>query len=429
MTNKEQLLHYVWKYRLFPPGSLETVDGQKIEVIDPGMHNRDAGPDFFNAKVKIGNKLWAGNVEIHCTSADWEKHGHHTDKAYNSVILHLSEKVNRAIVNEKGQQITQCALVVPENVSRNADYLLYSDNPLPCGNHLFVLPKVLINSYLSTLSLERLERKTNDIFRHLDRFGNSWDDVSYVLLSRNFGFGLNSDEFEALALSLPFNYIQKHSDNLLQVEALLFGQSGLLEDTTENDPYYGRLQREYQFLKSKYTLVNREAFHFKKMRVRPLSSPYLRIAQLAALLQKSGRLFSTILEDADYLHLRNAFQTEPSSYWQTHYSFGKESPKATKQLGDASLDILLINTVAPLLFSYGKKTDAAVYCDRAIHMLETVKPERNAIVNQFFEAGIIPENAFDTQALIQLRKEYCDKRKCLFCSIGHAILSNRQVMT
>jgi len=182
-------------------------------------------------------------------------------------------------------------------------------------------------------------------------------------------------------------------------------------------------------LKSKYTLVNREAFHFKKMRVRPLSSPYLRIAQLAALLQKSGRLFSTILEDADYLHLRNAFQTEPSSYWQTHYSFGKESPKATKQLGDASLDILLINTVAPLLFSYGKKTDAAVYCDRAIHMLETVKPERDAIVNQFFEAGIIPENAFDTQALIQLRKEYCDKRKCLFCSIGHAILSNRQVMT
>jgi len=425
MAYKEQLLHYVWKWRLFSPDSLETVDGQKIEVIDPGMHNTDAGPDFFNAKIKIGDKLWAGNVEIHCTSADWVKHGHHNDKAYNSVILHLSEKVNREVMNENGQQIPQCEIVVPESVRKNADYLLYSDTPLPCKNELSSLPKAKISSYLCLLSLERLERKVNDIFRHLDRFGNSWDEVLYVLLTRNFGFGLNSNEFESLALSLPFIYIQKQSDNLFQVEALMFGQAGMLEDTTLHDEHYMRLQKEYRFLKSKYGLRNREGFLVKKMRVRPLSSPHLRIAQLAALLQKSGRLFSSILEKEDYHQLFTLFQTGPSLYWQTHYSFGKKSPKACKQLGEASFNIILINTVAPLLFAYGKKTATDLYCDRAVRLLESLKPERNSIVAEFSAAGVIPANASDSQALIQLRKEYCDKRKCLHCRIGHTILSFR----
>lgn len=425
MTNKEQLLHYVWKCRLLPPDTLATVDGQKIEVIDTGMHNMDAGPDFFNAKIKIGDNLWAGNVEIHRTSADWVKHGHHKDKAYNSVILHLSEKVDREVINERGEPIPQCEIAVPEDIRRNADYLLYSDSPLPCKNDLSALPGAIISSYLDLLSLERLERKTNDVFRHLNRFCNSWDEVFYVLLTRNFGFGLNADEFEKLALSLPFTYIQKQSDNLFQVEALLFGQAGMLEEDNINDDYYRRLQKEYLFLKSKYTLKNREGFLFKKMRARPRSSPHLRIAQLAALLQQSGRLFSFILEKEAFQQWIPFFQTTPSSYWQTHYSFGKEAPKADKQLGETSIQIILINTVAPLLFAYGKKIANDLYCERAIKLLASLKPERNNIVAEFTTAGVIPMNALDSQAMIQLRKEYCDKRKCLYCRIGHIILSSR----
>lgn len=423
MTTKEQLLHYVWKFRLFPPGSLETVDGQKVEVIDPGIQNRDAGPDFFNAKISIGDRLWAGNVEIHRSSDEWMKHGHHHDKAYNSVILHLSERVNNEVMNERGQLIPQCVLTVPEDIRRNADYLLYSNNRIPCKMFLPSLPEPMISSWLGVLSVERLERKTNHIFTHLARYNHSWDEVFYILLSRNFGFGLNADEFENLALSLPFNYIQKHSDNLFQVEALMFGQAGMLEDAVMNDEYYSRLHREYAFLKAKYGLKNGDGFLFKSMRIRPRSFPQIRIAQLAALLQQSGRLFSLILEKEEVHQLRSLLQTAPSAYWQTHYTFGKVSPKAVKPLGDASLDILLINTVAPVLFAYGKKTDSEVYCNRAIQMLETLKPEKNSIVNEFTEAGIVPRHAFDSQALIQLRKEYCDTRKCLYCRIGHKLLS------
>jgi len=246
-----------------------------------------------------------------------------------------------------------------------------------------------------------------------------------VILTRNFGFGLNSDEFERLALSLPFSYIQKHSDDLFQVEALMFGQAGMLEDKTVIDEYYTQLQEEYGFLKAKYSLKNIDGFLFKKLRVRPQSFPQVRIAQLAAILQKSGRLFSTILEKEDYHQFLSHFRTEPSAYWQHHYSFGKESGKSSKKLGFPSLNTLLVNTVAPILFAYGKKTSTEKYGDRAVRILESVKPERNAIVNEFEEAGLIPKNAFDTQALIQLRKEYCDKRKCLYCRIGYSILSSR----
>jgi hypothetical protein len=423
MTTKEQLLHYVWKFRLFPQGSLETVDGQKVEVIDPGVENRDAGPDFFNAKISIGDRLWAGNVEIHHSSDEWMKHGHHLDKAYNSVILHLAERVNKEIMNERGQQIPQCVITVPEDIRRNADYLLYSNSPIPCKKFLSSLPVSMISSWLGVLSVERLERKTNRIYAYLERFNHSWDDLFYVLLSRNFGFGLNADVFENLALSLPLHYIQKQSDSLFQVEALLFGQAGMLEESVMNDEYYNLLQREYAFLKAKYGLKNGDGFLFKSMRIRPRAFPQVRIAQLAALLQQSGRLFSLILEKEEVHQLRALFQTAPSPYWQTHYTFGKASPKAVKPLGEASLDLLLINTVAPLLFAYGKKTDAAVYCNRAVQMLETLKPERNSIVNEFSAAGIVPKNAFDSQALIQLRKEYCDTRKCLYCRIGHKLLS------
>lgn len=424
MTDKEQLLHYVWKFRLYQPGELTTTDGKRIDVIDPGIQNMDAGPDFFNAKIRIGDTIWAGNVEIHRSSDEWEKHKHSRDKAYNSVILHVAENINRDVVNEGGQSIPQCRIFVPGKVQRSAGYLLYNDGNIPCKKHLSGVPEDLIGSFLNVLSVERLERKVSDIFTHLSRFNNSWDETFYVLLSRNFGFGLNSDEFERLALSLPYSYIQKHSDDLFQIEAMLFGQAGMLEDDTVSDDYYIRLKKEYAFLKVKYSLKDLDGFLFKKSRVRPQASPQIRIAQLAAILQKPGRLFSTMLEKEDPSQIRLHFRVSPSEYWQTHYSFGTESKKSSKYPGNASLDILLINTVAPVLFAYGKKIDMEKYSERAIHMLEAVKPEKNAIINEFRDCGIVPEHALDSQGLIQLRKAYCDKRKCLYCRIGHFVLSS-----
>ena len=425
-THNESLLHYVWKHKLYIPNSLAATDGTSIEIIDIGLHNTDAGPDFFNAKIKIGDKVWAGNVEIHRHADDWEKHKHHTDRAYNSVILHVVENANGVTINEKGEQIPQCQLAIPEHVRQNAAYLLQSDSRVACQHFLPSIPSLFINSFLSVLSLERLERKTDDIAAHLERFNNSWDEAFYVMLSRNFGFGLNSEAFERLALSLPFSYIQKHSDSLFQVEALIFGQAGLLEESIPADTYYNRLREEYAFLKHKYVLKNLDGFLFKNLRVRPQAFPLIRLAQLAALLQKSGRLFSVMLEKEDFQALRLHFQAEPSDYWHTHYVFGKESRKSVKLLGDASINTLLINTVAPILFAYGKKTASERYCERAIYILESVKPESNSLVNEFRYAGIHPKHAFDTQAIIQLRKEYCDKRKCLYCRIGHALLSRKK---
>lgn len=424
MRDKEQFLHYIWKLRLFAQSNLSTTDNQKIEIIDPGIHNKDAGPDFFNAKIKIGNKVWAGNVEIHLKSDDWAKHKHNEDESYDSVILHVAEQINCEVLNTKGMQIPQLKLVVPEEIEKKADNLLRSSLNIPCEKHLPNIDKKLISSWLNALTIERIERKTDDIYKHLRRFNNSWDDVLYVLLCRNHGFGINSDAFERLALSLPYNLIQKHGDNIFQIEALMFGQAGMLQDKSIADDYYLRLKNEYHFLQNKYQLKPLQEFLFKRMRVRPNAFPQIRIAQLAALLQQSGRLFSTFLDIKDYKQLRLYFQSNTSDYWKNHFTFGKKTNKSDKYLGDASLNTILINTVVPILFAYGKKTEQEKYIDRAIYILEAIKSERNAIVNEFKKKGLIPVNAADSQALIQLRKEYCDKRKCLYCKIGYSILSH-----
>ncbi len=416
----EQLLHYAWKYRLYQ-SNLKTSDGLQVEVIDVGLPNANAGPDFFNAKVKIGEEIWAGNIEIHSYSDDWYKHNHQVDKSYNSVILHVVEKIGKPVYNEAGQLVSQCELRIPEKLKMNYDYLLSADIPLPCCNFIAALPKIHVQAMIETLLVERLERKSKDVFRLLDHFENSWNDVFYTILSRNFGFGLNSDPFERLALSMPLSILLKHSDQLFQLEALLFGQAGMLDDET-GDEYYLQLKQEYQFLRAKYNLKPLDSFLFKKMRVRPTGSPYLRIAQLAKLCQSIPGLFSMILETDDVGKIRLHFHVNASEYWQTHYSFKDSSPQKSKYLGDASLDIVLINTIAPILFAYGLKTGSEGYMNKATSFLEVLRPESNSIVSQFSQAGIVPKSAYETQALIQLKREYCEKRKCLFCRVGHRLL-------
>ena len=425
MNYPEQLLHYIWKYKLYTNQTFVSSDGDEIEILNTGMLNSNAGPDFFNSKIKVGNKTWAGNIEIHKSSSDWKKHMHHIDPVYNSIILHVVEKIDCDIYTQDNRKIPQIAIDIPHNVASNYTQLLNSSFTIPCTNTLKDVPKIHLNNWLYPLLVERLERKTNDIYTILDKFNNSWDETFYVLLARNFGFGLNSEVFERLALSLPYFYIQKHSDNIFQVEALLFGQAGLLEDDTILDDYFLQLKKEYHFLRKKYTLNNLDGFLFKSLRVRPQGFPQVRIAQLAAVLQQSKRLFSHVLEKEDVDLLRLFFHINASEYWQTHYTFGKPSNKKTKYPGDSSINVILINTVAPILFAYGKKNNIEKYCTNALAILEDLKPEKNSLITEFKKHGINPLNAADTQALIQLRKEYCDHRKCLYCKVGYQILSGK----
>jgi hypothetical protein len=419
----EQLLHYVWKYRLFRENPA-TTDGTAVEVIDSGIHNTNGGPDFFNAKIKIGDKVWAGNIEIHISSNDWYKHKHDTDPAYNSVILHVVEYISGETRNEAGQQVPQCRITYPRHLRDNVDYLLHADTNIPCCNYIGSLSPVHLNGWLNTLLIERLERKAGDIYRHLDNSKGSWEEAFYILLTRNFGFGLNSDTFERLALSLPLRYIQKQGDNIRQIEALLFGQAGLLDDNP-SDEYSRNLLQEYLFLKNKYNLAPLESHLFMRLRVRPSGSPYIRLAQLSMLLHKTQGLFSKIVQCGDLGQIRLLFHQNASEYWQTHYSFGYESPRKSKYPGDSSLDVILINTVSPILFAYGSNIGDEELCDRALAFLEQIKPEANYITRDFAMAHIQARNAYDSQALIQLRKEYCDKRKCLYCRIGFRILAEK----
>lgn len=423
MNYPEQLLHYIWKFKLYPSNVFLSTEGNKIEVIDAGMLNSNAGPDFFNAKIKVDNKTWAGNIEIHKSSSDWKKHNHQSDSAYNSIILHVVEKIDCDIYTQEGRNVPQIQIEIPDNVTSNYSNLLSSNFTIPCSQKLMNIPRIHFNPWLYALLAERLERKTNDIYKILDKFNNSWDETFYVLLARNFGFGLNSEIFERLALSLPYFYIQKHSDNIFQIEALLFGQAGLLEDEMIIDDYYLQLKKEYRFLRNKYTLNNLDGYLFKSLRVRPQGFPQVRIAQLASVLQQSKRLFSKVLEKEDENLLRLFFHINASEYWQTHYTFGTASKKKTKYTGDSSINVILINTVVPILFAYGKKNNIEKYCTRALNILEDLKPERNSIITEFKKLGVNPQNAADTQSLIQLRKEYCDKRKCLYCKIGYQILT------
>lgn len=421
----EDILHYVWKYRLFLK-DLKTTCGQSIEVIDTGLPNTNEGPDFFNAKIKIGDKVWAGNIEIHTKSDDWVKHKHHINKAYNSVILHIVEKANCEVFNEQGQPILQCEISYPPHIKENYEFLLHSNTDIPCCNYIGAIPSLHINAWMNTLLVERLERKSNHIEELLQRFNNSWEDVFYIILSRNFGFGLNSDAFERLAQSLPLKYILKQADNLIQVEALLFGQAGILDGLKIKDDYFALLQKEYEFLRNKYDLKPLDSYIFKSLRTRPTAFPQIRIAQLAALLHSSQGLFSRVLKCEDIGRIRLMFHVNASEYWQTHYSFGVTSERKSKYLGDASLDVLIINTVSPLLFNYGKKINSEIHCERALRFLEMLKPEQNSITKRFSKYKLPLNNAADSQAIIQLKREYCEKRKCLFCRIGHQLLTDKQ---
>ena len=420
----EQLLHYVWKHKIFPLKELKTTTGQQVEVIDTGLANTDAGPDFFNAKLKLDGVLWIGNIEIHERSSDWFKHGHHSDAGYNSVILHIASEIDTEISRSNGERIPQIQLICPEAVRTNYKELLETDSYPPCYRIIPSLPPFTAHSWMTALQMERFEQKATLLNERLKRCQGNWEDAFFITLARNFGFGLNGDAFETWAHRLPFRAVDKHRNDLFQIEAIFFGQAGILEDS-DGDGYYLRLKKEYTYLQHKFGLIPMDASLWRFLRLRPANFPHIRIAQLACLYHRAYGLLSRIMETETLQGVRDILKGGTSEYWLTHYTFGGSSPSRPKTLSNTSLDLLIINTVVTFLYAYGLHKGNRVLCARAGSFLEELKAENNYITRMWEQCGMKASNAADSQALIQLKKEYCDKKKCLYCRIGYEYLKRK----
>lgn len=419
----EQLLHFIWKFRLYNIEQLVTTNGLPIEVVKTGLHNTHSGADFQNAKVKIGEVLWAGNIEIHINTSDWNKHHHHTDAAYDNVVLHVVYKHDAEIYNSKGEPIPVLELKDRINISTLTRYdeLAKRDSTIACAAHLANVPEFTVKAQLDRMLVERLESKVQHIRALLGENGNDWENLMFAMIARYLGASVNKEPFYMLAKALPVNVWAKHADDRLQLEALVFGQAGFLEEKY-GDEYPQQLRKEYMYLKRLHNLQPIEKHLWKFLRLRPSNFPTIRLAQLAAMMHYDTKMFSNVLEAKDVKAIFKYFDVDMSPYWKEHYHFDKPSDKVNSHIGDAAKNTLLINAVAPVLFAYGKYKANEDYCDRALKLLELCKPEANSIVTMWKELGIKPANAYDTQALLQLNNEHCTAFNCLNCSIGHSIL-------
>ena len=420
----EEFLHFVWQFRLYDTLQLQTVDGKALKILNCGFPNKDAGPDFTNAKIIIDGTTWVGQVEVHLKSSDWNLHQHQNDGAYENVVLHVVWKHDIDIVRADGTILPVLSLQdkIPQHLFENYEDLISSTNNFPCEQQIGAIDSFVINGFLSRILVERLEQKSQEVFERLAQLNGNWDETFYHFIARNFGFKVNALPMQLLAQGLPQQLFAKHKDQTLQIEALVFGQAGFLNQSFE-DEYPRKLKTEYTFLQKKYDLTAIDISLWKFLRMRPQNFPTLRLAQFAALITKSNHLFSKVLEVKNVKELCLLFEELPvNDFWLSHYHFNKEAEKVTVQLGKSSIDNLLINTVSLFLFAYGKYTGQANYQTRAFYLLESIAVEKNAIVSQYLDVGVKVENAYQTQALLQLRKAYCIEKRCLNCGIGLKIL-------
>lgn len=427
----EILLHYIWKHRILPLHELHTTDGRLVEVIDPGLHNRHDGPDFFNAKVKIGGVMWVGNVEIHEKSADWYAHRHDKDEAYNNVVLHIASVINADIVTADGSHPPQLELHVPQSVADNYRRLLAADPYPPCREAVMRLPSLTIHSWMSALGAERIDDKGVAIERRVAQSDGSWEKAFFITLARAFGFGTNSDAFEQWATALPLMQVAHHRDHPMQVEAMFLGTAGLLDadampqrqrDAALSDAYFTALRREYAYLAHKFSLTAMPRTAWRFMRLRPQNSPYIRLSQLATLYCSRRADLSRVASCATLDEVGDALTTEVGDYWRTHYSFGNESKANAKRLSAASVQLLVVNAVVPMLYAYGRHRQDETLIQRAATLMEELPPEDNTYIRLWKECGVKAENAADTQALIQLHRRYCERKECLRCRFGYYLL-------
>lgn len=397
----EKLLHYAWKCRLFPLHQLLTTDGRELEVIDPGLSNPNAGPDFFNAKVRIGETMWAGNVEIHLRSSDWYRHGHESDPAYNNVILHVVGEADMDVEMSDGRTPPQLVLPLPQQLKQDYQTLLTTMDYPRCHTFVPSIPQMLVHSWMDALLCERLSERSERVLQRLRDTGGDWNHALIITLARNFGFSLNGDAFERWGRLLPLSAVRKHNDDLFQVEALFLGTAGLLDKHGDE-----RMTKEYAYLAHKFNLTeNMSQQDWRYMRTRPQNFPHVRVIQLALLFQQGAIDVSRILDTDSAKGFYQLFNV--------------------KGLSKSSIDLLIINTVVPFLYAYGVEHNEERYQDRAVALLEQVKAENNYILRQWAECGISVRTAADSQALIQLKREYCDRKDCLRCRFGYEFLKQK----
>jgi hypothetical protein len=418
----EAFLHFVWMHHLFGDKFGTTPTGEMVEVVFVGNHNTNGGPDFTDARVKIGDTLWVGNVEVHLRSSDWFRHGHHTDRAYDNVILHVVLEDDRKVYTTEGRLIPALLLDFDRTLLNRYVAMMHHRKWIPCEDFIQEVDKLVVDVWLHKLLIERLEYRGEDIKTSLQQQNNDWDEVFYQKLARAFGYHINADPFEMLAKSLPAKRMAKHRDHLMQIEAMMFGQAGLLSGIPV-DEYQAQLASEYSFLQKKYSMKPMAGYLWKHLRLRPVNFPAIRMAQLAALLQRVDNLFESLLHLSSIEEVHQLLEVPPSSYWEHHYDFGKPSRTRIHGLGEEMRRTVIINVFVPFLYYYGTLKNRKELVEIALTWLEKLAPENNQITRQWERLGVHNENAFISQALIQLKKEYCHYRRCLSCQVGKSIIA------
>lgn len=421
----EEIFQLLWSHRMLGL-PLTLVSGERVRVIDPGTLNRDSGPDFFNAKVRIGDSLWAGNVEMHMRASDWYRHGHDTDPAYDNVILHVVSVSDTEIMRRDGKRIPQMSVSLPENFYGTFSYLTSTAPEIRCASNLGALTSIQRTDWLESLAIERLQQKASRVEETLHDQRGDWNSTCFMTLARGLGFGLNSLPFEMLAKSISLNHLRRHSDNMIQMEAIFFGQAGMLDPLLyPDDVRYQLMCREYRFLAQKYSMhpIPRVCWKFSK--TRPQNFPYRRIALLAKAMAETPDLLQRILAaNGDLEKIRPLFGWNVDSYWSRRLGFGGDNQMETMppMLSNASVNILIINVVAPLMYAYAHLHNDHDMREAAFNLLLILPPERNSYVRDWQTLGFKPHDASESQALLHLRKEYCDRHDCLRCRFGHHIL-------
>ncbi len=419
---KEDLLQYIWQFQYFNSSQLQTTSGEAIQIIHPGNHNSNQGPDFTEAKIKINTTLWAGNAELHINSSHWNLHNHSNDNNYNNIILHVVWNHDKEIKDFNGNDLPTLELKtrVSKLLLKKYSELMESSMFIPCENQVMQVNELTLSSWKQRLVAERLIAKSDKILTVLKETKFHWEETFWWLIATNFGLTINSEFFKNIARSLPVVILAKHKNRIQQVEALLFGQAGLLESEFR-EKYPAMLQKEYRFYQKKYNLkpVDGELFF---LRMRPANFPTIRLAQLAMLIHESEHLFSKIKNASSLKIVITMLEVKANDYWHYHYLFDEEAHYKEKALGRQMINNIIINTIAPVLFAYGMHHNEHEYKDKAIKWLEEISAEKNTITKGFENLNFLNKNAFDSQALIQLKNEYCNKKLCLQCAIGNTLL-------
>ncbi|WP_372792893.1 DUF2851 family protein [Lutibacter sp.] len=422
---KENLLHFIWKLKLFSYKNLQTTNGENIEITSVGIENSNTGPDFLNAKIVVNKQLWAGNVEIHINSSDWYAHYHEVDENYDAVILHVVWEHDVEIFRKSNEAIATLELknyISKDLLNKHEQLFSITKNWINCEQDINKIDTFVLSHWFERLYFERLEHKSEQIQEILTKTNNSWEATLFVLLAKNFGLKINADAFMSFANSFDFSILRKVSSSKEQLEVLFFGQAGLLSNNFESE-YFRKLKEDYDYLKVKFKLSPISNNQVQFFRLRPNNFPTIRLSQLASLCYNYQNLFSKIIEINTIEEFYDLLNVSTSKFWETHYTFEKESKKSTKKLTKSFIDLLLINTIIPLKFMYLKSLGENDLSS-VISIVEQIKPEKNTIISNFNELKIKSNNAFKTQALLQLKNEYCNKQLCLECSIGKELLKS-----